>query len=223
GMRYVHVPIRYSGMSEEQLEHIAKTFRDLDGPFYVHCFHGKHRGPAAAAVGRIVRDGVPRTQALAEMRQWCGTSKKYGGLYRLIATRAMPTSAETDASSWQFDAAYQVDGIASAMVAIPRALYNLKDLAKRNFAVDPEHPDIDAANEAAQLHQLMQAACDLEETRESPDDFRGWMSASRDESKALHDLLVRVGNGDQAAIAEAGEAVGRVGSLCDACHVPYRN
>ena len=72
-----------------------KTFRELDGPFYVHCFHGKHRGPAAAAaLGRIAVDGVPREQAIAEMRQWCGTSEKYEGLYRTIAEVLRPDAED---------------------------------------------------------------------------------------------------------------------------------
>ncbi|MHC4820557.1 MAG: hypothetical protein ACYTDX_02405, partial [Planctomycetota bacterium] len=68
GMRYVHVPIQYSGISYAERVKIAKTFRELEGPFYVHCFHGKHRGPAAAALGRVVLDGCSREDAIAEMR-----------------------------------------------------------------------------------------------------------------------------------------------------------
>ena len=62
GMRYVHVPIQYKGISTDELLVITKTFREAEGPFYVHCFHGKHRGPAAAAVGRLVIDGLSREQ-----------------------------------------------------------------------------------------------------------------------------------------------------------------
>ncbi|MCA9003240.1 MAG: hypothetical protein KDB61_15055, partial [Planctomycetes bacterium] len=69
GMRYVHIPIQYSGIDENEWLEIAKTFREVEGPFYVHCFHGKHRGPAAAEVGRLILDGISREHALAEMYQ----------------------------------------------------------------------------------------------------------------------------------------------------------
>ena len=98
GMRYVHVPIQYKGISEDQVSRIAKAFRELDGPFYVHCFHGKHRGPAAAAIGRVVLDGASRKVALAEMRQ-CGTAAKYEGLYRTLAHQVLPTAKETARSA----------------------------------------------------------------------------------------------------------------------------
>ena len=37
--------------------------------------------------------------ALAEMRQWCGTSPKYEGLYAVVASGAIPAAGETD-SKW---------------------------------------------------------------------------------------------------------------------------
>ena len=65
GMRYVHIPIEYKGISDEELLQIVKTYRECEGPFYAHCFHGKHRGPAAAAIGRLVLDGASREEAIA--------------------------------------------------------------------------------------------------------------------------------------------------------------
>ncbi|MDP6369233.1 MAG: hypothetical protein QF615_06460, partial [Planctomycetota bacterium] len=39
GMRYVHIPIQYKGITEDELLALAKTFRELEAPFFVHCFH----------------------------------------------------------------------------------------------------------------------------------------------------------------------------------------
>ncbi len=90
GMRYVHVQIRYRGTTEKEQLEIAKTFRELKAPFCVHCFHGKHRGPTAAALGRWVLHEVSRSQAIAEMRQYAGTSGKCEGLYATIACAEIP-------------------------------------------------------------------------------------------------------------------------------------
>src|SRR6185369_3881462 len=50
GLRYVHVPIGYDGISPSAGETLAAAAREAQGPLYVHCHHGKHRGPSATAV-----------------------------------------------------------------------------------------------------------------------------------------------------------------------------
>src|SRR5882757_8959774 len=45
GLRYVHIPIGYDGISRPQTLRLAKAVRDLPGSVYLHCHHGKHCGP----------------------------------------------------------------------------------------------------------------------------------------------------------------------------------
>src|SRR5438094_677830 len=45
GLRYVHLPIGYDAVPREQALRIARAIRDLPGPVYIHCHHGRHRGP----------------------------------------------------------------------------------------------------------------------------------------------------------------------------------
>jgi len=223
GMRYVHVPVRYTGMTREQLLQIAKTFRELDGPFYVHCFHGKHRGPAGAAVGRLIVDGASREQALAEMRQWCGTSGKYTGLYKLIASGAMPAAAETAAYKWEFPAAHPISGVRHAMVGLTRHFDNLRDFGKRGFAADPEHPDLDPLNEAEKFAGLMKNVGHMDESKARPDDYREWMATSIEESRALVEFLKDAKAGDESVIPAAKKAVRVLLQDCKSCHAIYRN
>ncbi|MHC4550258.1 MAG: hypothetical protein ACYTEZ_15920 [Planctomycetota bacterium] len=217
GMRYVHVPIQYRGITEDELARIVKTFRELEGPFFVHCFHGKHRGPAAAAVGRLVVDGAPREQALAEMRQWCGTSKSYEGLYRTIASQAMPSTTETARYGWAFPAAHPLGGLRQTMVEIARHWDNLKLLAPREWQADPEHPDVDARNEADKLAGLFARARGLDSVTKAPEDFRDWMETSAAESGSL---LAHLKAG---ATAKASKAFRIVKQTCSSCHAGYRN
>jgi len=217
GMRYVHVPIHYNGISEGELSKIAKTFRELPGPFYVHCFHGRHRGPAAAAVGRLVLDGVSREQVLAEMRQWCGTSGKYEGLYLTLATAEIPSAEATDALEYDFSAEHRVEGLRGAMVGMARAYDHLQDLAERDWRMDPTHPDVDASNEADKLHELFAASTSLDETATGPEDLRGWLDSSVQDSRDLRDALAEHDG------ARADAALGRVAESCSACHKAYRN
>ena len=221
GMKYVHVPIQYKGINDDEITRISKTFREQEGPFFVHCFHGKHRGPAAAEIGRLVLDGIPRETALAEMRQ-CGTAESYEGLYATIAHATIPSPETTEAMKWDFPAASPLEGLAGAMVQVSRADDHLKALAKNEFQPDPEHPDVDALNEATKLASLFERALALEDVLSQPDDFRGWMEDSKVQSATLRDALAALKQGTGSAV-EADGAYKALSKTCSACHEVYRN
>ncbi|GJM22755.1 MAG: hypothetical protein DHS20C15_26700 [Planctomycetota bacterium] len=221
GMTYVHVPIQYRGLSTEETLQITKTFREQEGPFYVHCFHGKHRGPAAAALGRVALDGVPREQAIAEMRQWCGTSPKYEGLYATISQGVIPSATDTEGYEFDFPSALPLDGFAGYMVEISRPYDRIKEMAKRKWQVNPDHPDLDPVNEAAVLALLLERAPELEELADYDDQFRTWMAESVPQSKTLHESLVTARETGDWTAAEA--ALDQLSANCNACHKAHRN
>lgn len=223
GMRYVHVPIQYKGISDEESSQIVKTFRELEGPFYVHCFHGKHRGPAAAALGRIAVDGVEREQAIAEMRQWCGTAEKYEGLYRTIAEVNVPTVSDTENYAFDFPAAHPFGGFRQMMVDLPRVFDKLKALSRNDWKVDPEHPDVDPYNEAAKLVDLFEHGNSLDEVAIKPEDFRRWMDDSVREAHALKAALAEHRAGTAIDFEAVERAYKGVANACNACHKVYRN
>jgi protein tyrosine phosphatase (PTP) superfamily phosphohydrolase (DUF442 family) len=222
GMSYVHVPIQYRGIPDDEVARIAKTFREKEGPFYVHCFHGKHRGPAAAAVGRLVIDGVSREQAIAEMRQWCGTAEGYEGLYRAIADGKIPTPSETRAYEWDFPSAHALEGFRHAMVEISRIDDNLKFLARRNWEPDPDHPDVDPLRESESLAAALDRTASLEEVASKPMDFRGWISEAASAASGLRDTLGAWRSG-RAPIADVESSYERLTGLCNTCHEIHRN
>lgn len=223
GLRYVHVPIRYKGIESDELLAISKTFRELDGPFYVHCFHGQHRGPAAAAVGRVILDGVSRAQAIAEMRQWCGTSKKYEGLYGVIAFGAVPSEAETARFAFDFAPAHRFAGTRAAMVEMSRSFETLESLAKNEWRPLAEHPDARALGEAERTVRAIDAVATGDALADEPEDFQGWMKESHVAARALLATLKDLDSGDAAAGARAKEHVAQLKQRCDACHKAYRN
>lgn len=226
GMRYVHVPIQYSGISDDQVARISKTFRELEGPFYVHCFHGRHRGPAAAALGRIVLDGVSRAQAIAEMRQWCSTSSKYEGLYSAVATARVPTLEATRLNGFDFDAVHRFRGLRAAMIPMPRHWDRVLAAAQRGWAVDVDHPDLVPAREAAEVRQIFEACLELPATEAYADDFRVWLERARGGSHRLVGALesgATAAPGDEAWRLEAAAAVQQVQQSCTSCHAIYRD
>ena len=80
GLRYVHLPHGYDGVSEKRAQELAKAVRDLPSPIYIHCHHGKHRSPAAATVACVGAGLLQRDQGLSVLRT-AGTSDHYEGLY----------------------------------------------------------------------------------------------------------------------------------------------
>src|SRR5262245_3837035 len=42
GLRYIHLPIGYDGVPRAKALRLARAVRDLPGPVYLHCHHGKH-------------------------------------------------------------------------------------------------------------------------------------------------------------------------------------
>jgi protein tyrosine phosphatase (PTP) superfamily phosphohydrolase (DUF442 family) len=220
GMRYVHVPIQYKGITPGEILLIAKTFRELEGPFYVHCFHGKHRGPAAAAIGRVVLDGVPRDEAIAEMRQYCGTAQSYEGLYKVVAMGDVPSAKETAAVKWDFPAAHGFTGFRGSMIAVSRHYDNVEAMAKRKWEVDPDHPDLNPAHEATLVADALSQGLTCGEKLCENTEFAKMMSDSEAAARALSAALL--GKAD-AWSATADREFKALKNLCSACHKVHRN
>ena len=84
GMTYVHLPIGYDGVDEAAGKAIAKALVELPGKIYVHCHHGKHRGPAAAAAAiRALHPECSAADAVAYLKR-AGTDPKYAGLFAAV-------------------------------------------------------------------------------------------------------------------------------------------
>ena len=222
GMKYVHVPIQYKGITDDEVAKITKTFRELEGPFYVHCFHGKHRGPAAAELGRLVLDGISREEAIGEMRQWLGTSANYEGLYSTVAYVSIPTERETHNLAWDFPAAAPLDGVAGAMVFVSRAHDHLKAAFKHDWQPDPMHPDVSAHNEAEKLVDHLERTAALSEVQEQAEDFRQWMVDSQRQALELSEVLGEMSSGG-GSVDDANRAFEGLTQSCKSCHNVYRN
>ena len=226
GMRYVHIPISYKGITETEIVHMSKTFRELEGPFYVHCFHGRHRGPAAAAIGRLILDGIAREQAIAEMRQYCSTSSKYPGLFATVAETGLPSPKQSADSSFGFDSAHRFDGLRAIMTSMARIKDRLEAAMDRNWKPDPAHPDIDALQDATQLYDALVASARFAIPDQGPD-YDRWMQASTEGAASLLSALSKGRNTEDLANGawdeEAVHAFESMEANCLNCHAAYRN
>ncbi|MCP4786243.1 MAG: dual specificity protein phosphatase family protein [Fuerstiella sp.] len=79
GIRYIHIPIGYDGVSKEAGQSLTRAVQETDGAIYVHCHHGHHRGPAAAAI-------ACRIEGTADADH--GDRRHQPGLRRTLARRS---------------------------------------------------------------------------------------------------------------------------------------
>ena len=133
GLRYVHLPVGYDGVPPAQLARITKALRDLPGPVYVHCHHGKHRGPAAAAAALVCLDELTPDQAVAFMKQ-AGTDARYQGLITLPHTLTKPRRGELDRLPDDYPPAAPTAELTRTMVKVDETWDRLK--LGTNFATD---------------------------------------------------------------------------------------
>ena len=80
GIRTIHLPIGYDGISRETMAKLAVAMGVSRKKVFVHCHHGKHRGPAAVAI-LLAAEGGWKTEQCLEWMHEAGASPKYSGLY----------------------------------------------------------------------------------------------------------------------------------------------
>lgn len=219
GLRYVHLPIGYDGVSREQGLRLARAVRDLPGPVYLHCHHGKHRAPAAAAVVRLCLDpACPVEQVIEEMKQ-AGTDLRYRGLYASPAELTRPSDADLDAVSADFPEVAVVPALAQRMVRIDETWQRLQMIRAANWTAPKGHPDLDPAHEALQLREHYRELARLPDTARRPADYRAWVQEVEEEAGKLEAALRALPRKEESIQA----AVQANTMACTRCHAKYRD
>jgi protein tyrosine phosphatase (PTP) superfamily phosphohydrolase (DUF442 family) len=216
GLRYVHVPVSYDGIPREKAWRMARAARDLPGPVYVHCHHGKHRGPAAAACVLLALDpSFTRDDAAAWLAQ-AGTDPRYRGLVELPRTLPRPSAADLDALPAAFPSAVAVPDLTRLMVEIDKRWDHLKAVKAAGWKAPPAHPDIDPPHEALQLLELYREAGRLPDVTRRGEEFLQLLGESEQAAGELEKAL-------RGNIGAAQAALERSQALCATCHAKFRD
>ncbi|MEZ6191327.1 MAG: cytochrome c [Phycisphaerales bacterium] len=215
-LRYVHLPIGYDAVPRDRGLEIARAVRDLPGAVYIHCHHGLHRGPAAAAYATVAAEGWTIERAIEFMKA-AGTSPNYAGLYDSVSQMKIPTRKDLNAADNKFPATAKLPGFTTAMAEVDRRWDNLKAVREARWLTPDDHPDIDPPHEALQLHELFAELNRTPEVQAKAQDFRAWLI---DAERASNDLEQALRTHNPVA-AEA--AFGHIGESCKSCHGVYRN
>lgn len=224
GMRYVHLPHGYDGVPRERVEQLAKAVRDLPGPIYIHCHHGKHRSPTAAAVACVGAGLIAPSQSLAVL-QTAGTSDGYKGLYESAREARRFESKLLDQLAADFPEKAALPPFAEAMVALEHTHDHLKRIAGAGWKTPASHPALDPAHEALLLREHFTEMLRSETAAGRTDDFLGSLRASESAAREL-EQAIEAGGGATAAEKRslaAQKAFDRVTAECKACHTTHRD
>jgi protein tyrosine phosphatase (PTP) superfamily phosphohydrolase (DUF442 family) len=216
GLSYIHIPVDYDEINEHALLSIKRMIVERpEDVFYVHCHHGKHRGPAVAAIAWRQRSGCSSDSGL-KVLELAGTSKAYPGLWSAVSNWQDPNAPK---AQWPtLHAVAQIESFAGGMAKLDRNWDHIKLLHKNNWQVPSSHPDLVVVNEARQTRDLLSGCAEG-----IPAELAGDINFEKriNQSVALADDMY------QALVHKKSEAVEdsykELKSSCVYCHRKYRN
>jgi protein tyrosine phosphatase (PTP) superfamily phosphohydrolase (DUF442 family) len=222
GLRYIHLPIGYNGTSRSNQVRLIKAAQTASGPIYIHCHHGKHRGPAAAAWVCQTLAGWNHDQAVSWLKR-AGTSPDYPRLFEAAATFKKPSQSEIELASSQFPEETERSTLVETMVAIDSTWENLLATKKACFKTAPGQTEVDVSGEAIQLLESYRELARTEEARDKGPDFKRHLESA---IKGAEELYRKVklnsvsGSFDDRQMNDAFEVAAKA---CSACHKSFRN
>ncbi len=214
GIRIVHLPIGYDGIDEQRAIELAAAIQTLEHPIYVHCHHGKHRGPAALCVGAIGAGLITNDQA-QEFMQTTGTSPKYTGLWE-AARIAQPLDDSTLARVDELPERAPVSSFVDSMGHLDRLHDRLWDMSEDDWKTPEDHPDLSPTAVSGQIHDLLRAMLE--------DDI------ITQEGQGMHTMMITSINAaaqverdiDSGRFSEAYRSMDALHQSCVDCHDKYR-
>lgn len=225
GLRYVHLPHGYDGISAARAKELAKGVRDLEGPIYLHCHHGKHRSPAAASVA-CVTAGFMQSADAQEVLELAGTSLNYRGLYQSVKIAVPVDASELDRLVVDFRAKVDVPPIAEAMVGLERIHDHINAIATAGWRAPDDHPDLDPAYEALLLREQFTELLRIDYVQQQSAEFRNLLQdselAAEEMERGLRHNSQGLSREERPTELLAG-LMHRISRNCQQCHEKFRD
>jgi len=218
GMRYVHLPITYGGVSEEDGKAIAKAIADMPGPVYVHCHHGRHRSAAAVAVA-CVYNGMLQPEQAEDVLKTFGTGANYKGLWKDAREAKRVDDKELAALQIEWVEAAKVSDLAEAMIGVDQHNDHLKLIQKAGWRTPPDHPALDPAHEALLLQEHFHEIGRTEDTKKRPAAYVKTLTDSEQAAIKLREAL----SAKPIDAKAADSAFKTVAASCTSCHKGFRD
>lgn len=218
GLRYVHLPITYSGVTDDEGRNIAKALAELPGPIYLHCHHGKHRSAAAVAVACVMNGMIKPEQAESVLKTF-GTGENYLGLWKAARDAKPLSERELGAVKVDYVEQAKIPELAERMVEVDARWDTMKAFQKNAWRPLKDQPKLDAAHEALQLQEHFREAGRAEDMSKRPAKFHDLLNEADAGAEALQKAL----SAKPLDTAVADAAFKRVANSCAACHKSFRD
>lgn len=224
GLRYIHLPHGYDGIPSIRGLELAKAVRELEGPLYIHCHHGKHRSPAAATVACVVAGLLDKEQAVGVL-QLAGTSPHYIGLYKAAAEASPVESSVLDNLDVEFVATAPIPPMAEAMVALERQLDLFKLISEAEWGVPAKHPDLVPAHQSLLFREEFTEMLRMDEVQETSADFKRMLRESEVHTEEMKAILNDIGKRKPGAAERVrlDQLLSKVSQQCKQCHTQFRD
>jgi hypothetical protein len=223
GIRYIHLPVGYDGIAATNALRLVKAVATVPGPVYLHCHHGRHRGPAAVA---LVCEALENwTPAMA--REWmhaAGTATNYTGLYRAAAEFRRPTPEDLAGVPDSFPARAPGVGLVAAMVNIDARFDALDAIRGDGFRVPAGWPPGMPSGEALQMLEVFREARRTGLGMDRGPRYRDGLENAERAAEGLNDALKALETertAERSAVANA--AFQTLRQACAACHRAVRD
>ncbi len=213
GLHYIHIPIGYDGVPRPAAAALARAVWEAQGPIYVHCHHGRHRGPAAAAVA-FIASGKARGKDALKILELAGTGQEYPGLWRDVEVCQAPSPLE---QLPELVEVAEVDSLTAAMASVDRHWDDLKACRDANWEPPPNHPDLGPVQVALLLREAIHEASRTIPADRFDEQFRKWLGEAEALAADIEGQL-KASNRD-----EAGRQSHVLEKSCKQCHAKYRN
>jgi protein tyrosine phosphatase (PTP) superfamily phosphohydrolase (DUF442 family) len=224
GLRYVHLPVGYDGIPREQAIRLIAAIRDLTGPVFVHCHHGKQRRPAAAAVCALATEGWDKAQARAWLER-AGTDPRYKGLFATVEGFASPSVGELERiATDQLPERAEVPALVETMVEVDHIWDRLREIEKAGFRTPKDSPDLDPPHEVLMLVEQFREASRHEEVKAKGESFaRSLATAARDATSLEAALREFASSPGPTPLEKTKASFARVSQDCTTCHTRFRD
>jgi protein tyrosine phosphatase (PTP) superfamily phosphohydrolase (DUF442 family) len=217
GLRYVHLPHGYDGIPEDRARLLAKGVRDLPRPIYVHCHHGKHRSPAAAAVACLGAGLIGQAEA-TQVLKVAGTGENYLGLFQSVERTQPLGKAVLDQVPADFPATAKIPVMAEAMIEIEHIHDRLKAIEKAGWKTPADQPALARDHEALLLREQFTELLRVPEMKDRPEGFRQLTGEAETLALALEEGLKSTIEPEVAS-----KLFLAVSNNCKTCHREFRD
>lgn len=222
GIRYVHLPHGYDGIDAARGEQLAQAVQQLPKPIYMHCHHGKHRSPAAAAVACQATGQLTGQQA-QRVLELAGTNPNYHGLYQAVKqARPLPRSLLNDPQT-SFPDRVDLPPLVDSMVALDELHALLQLLEKNDWQTPADQPAQSAVQTALLFAEQLTELDRADETQRRPEQFRRLLSEQLAAAQKLQGLLDSQSAVDESQMQLRRQTLSRVSQLCADCHRQFRD